>query len=216
MKTLKLFAALMTAAVVAGCASVDTPSRNAAFAQQGTAESFAQSDPSLRQTAPDYRLARINVTAPRTLVVSEANSYKPRGDVVWRGDAAGDRLAQVEKIFEDAMTRGAQSVRGSIPVIVDIEITRFHALTEKTRSSIGGVHEIEFMLSIRSAETGLMLRAPRHVQADIVAVGGQEAVEADLRGQTQKVVISAHLENIIRTELSTAEGYQNVRLGLFR
>jgi hypothetical protein len=214
MKTLKLIAGLISAAVVAGCATVDTPSRNVPFAQQNAA-SFAQQGALSQQFAPDFRVAKINVSVPRTLVVSEANSYKPRGDIVWRGEAPGDRYAQVEALFQEAMARGAKSAQGNIPVVIDIELTRFHALTEKTRYSIGGVHEIEFILTIRNAQTGQVLRQPRKVQADITGYGGQAAIEAERRGETEKVRILAHLENLIRVELSTAQGYQNVKLGFF-
>lgn len=144
MKALKLIAALVTAVTLAGCASIDTPSRNAPFAQgaEGTSVNFAQTGAVFEAADADYRVAQINVIVPRTLQVSEANSYKPRGDIVWRGDLPGDRHAQVKAIFEEALARGANGVNGSVPVVLDIEVTRFHALTEKTRYSVGGVHEI--------------------------------------------------------------------------
>lgn len=214
MKTIKLIAALISAAVVAGCATIDTPSRNAPFAQQDGAN-FAQQGAPSQQIAPDFRVSQINVSVPRTLVVSEANTYKPRGDIVWRGEAPGDRHAQVEALFKEAMARGAKAAKGSVPVIIDIELTRFHALTEKTRYSIGGVHEIEFIMTMRNAQTGQVLRPSRKVQADITGFGGQAAIEAERRGETEKVRILAHLENLIRVELSTAQGYQNVKLGFF-
>ena len=218
MKALKLIAALVTAVTLAGCASIDTPSRNAPFAQgaEGTSVNFAQTGAVFEAADADYRVAQINVIVPRTLQVSEPNSYKPRGDIVWRGDLPGDRHAQVKAIFEEALARGANGVNGSVPVVLDIEVTRFHALTEKTRYSVGGVHEIEFILSMRSAETGLLLKQPRKVQADLVGHGGQRAIEEESRGLTQKVSITNHLAQMIRTELTQPEGFQDVKLGFFR
>lgn len=215
MKKLKLVAAIISAVILAGCASIDTPSRNAPYAQVASVN-FAQTGPVFQAAVPDYRVTGINVTVPRTLLVSEANSYKPRGDIVWRGDLPGDRYEQIEAIFETGLARGASGINGTVSVVIDIEVTRFHALTEKTRYSVGGVHEIEFILSMRSAETGLLLKAPRKVQADLVGHGGQRAIEEERRGQTQKVRITDHLAQMIRTELTQPEGYQNVKLGFFR
>ena len=45
---------------------------------------------------------------PRSLKVSEANTFKPRADIVWRGEALGDRYQQVEAIFADAMTAASR------------------------------------------------------------------------------------------------------------
>jgi hypothetical protein len=217
MKAMKLIVALMSAAVVAGCATVDTPSRNAPFTQASpsTPASLAGAAPVFEEAVPSYRVSSINVDVPRTLLVSEANSYKPRGDIVWRGDLPGDRFEQVKAIFDAAMATGTAGIQGDVPIIIDIQVTRFHALTEKTRYTVGGVHEIEFMLAIRSSETGLMLREPRKVVADLVGYGGQQAIDAERQGQTEKVRISAHLANVIRTELSQPGGFKNIRLGFF-
>jgi hypothetical protein len=38
---------------------------------------------------------------------------------------------------------------------------RFHALTERARYTIGGQHEIEFVYSVRHAETGAILSGRR-------------------------------------------------------
>lgn len=158
----------------------------------------------------------IVVRVPRDLKVSERNSYLPRGDIVWRGDPIGDRYLQVQRIFEGAMTRGAAGLDGAVKVDLDIEVKRFHALTEKARYTTGGVHSITFDLAIRNPETGELLVPVRTIRADLEGFGGRQAVEADARGETQKVRISNHLAEVIRQELSNPDGYANASLGFIQ
>ncbi|PVA12033.1 hypothetical protein DC366_00455 [Pelagivirga sediminicola] len=159
-------------------------------------------------------ITAINVNVPRTLQVSEANRYYPGGDIVWRGDPIGDRHAQVEAIFREGASRGTKGMTSGAPVILDIEVTRFHALTEKARYSTGGVHDINFSVSLRDAATGQALSPPRQLQADMKAFGGQAAIAADQRGETQKVRITAHLAEVIRADLTRPGSYQAENLGL--
>ena len=209
---LKKMAAMALAALVAGCGAVDTPSRNVPFEASAPVVNFQA--PVFEQAMPDYQVTQVNVIVPRKLIVSEANRYYPSGDIVWREDPIGDRHAQVEAIFKDAMQRGTARVEGDIPVIIDVQVLRFHALTEKTRYTVGGIHSIRFGLSIRSAETGLLLEERRIVQADLVGFGGERAVNAVRQGQTQKVRITDHLAYVIRQELEEPEGHKNPKLGL--
>lgn len=156
------------------------------------------------------------VHVPRSLKVSERNSYYPRGDIVWRGDPLGDRHAQVQAIFESALKRGVQSLHGPVKVDLEVTVKRFHALTEKARYTVGGVHSITFDLAVRDAETGKILVPPRTIRADLEGFGGQQAILAEARGETQKVRITNHLAEVIRQELSNPEGYRNASLGFFQ
>ncbi len=158
----------------------------------------------------------ITVRVPRTLKVSERNVYLPRADIVWRGDPIGDRYAQVQKIFETALRRGVADLKGPIRVDLDVQVRRFHALTEKARYTIGGVHAITFDLAIKDPETGELLVPVRRIRADLEAFGGQQAILADARGETQKVRITNHLAEVIRAELSNPEGYRNASLGFIQ
>lgn len=218
MKPMKLITALAAAALVAGCASTNTPSRNAPFVNTtATGVPIAQSLAETGQfnvAATELDIQRVNVVVPEDLVVSEANSYYPSGDIVWRGDAPGNRYAQVQAIFEDALTRGTAEMKSGTPVVLDVQVTRFHALTEKTRYTIGGVHSIRFGLALRDAETGALLSEPRMVKADLKGFGGQQAIDAERRGQTQKVRITDHLARLIQAELAQTGGHTNQRLGL--
>ena len=207
MKTLKLIVMLVLGAMVSACAAVDTATRNARFEPQ---------QPEFVQTLPTMRVTEINVLVPQTLKVSERNSYYPGGDIVWRGDAIGNRHQQVKAIFDTALSQGTAQMDGIVPVRLDIRVDRFHALTEKARYTIGGVHSITFVLQIRDLSTGLALGEPRLVKADLDAFGGQQALRAEARGQTQKVRITNHLAEVICQELSNEEGFKNPKLGLIQ
>ena len=215
MKLMKLILLFGFGAVLAGCAAVDTPSRNSAFEPTigGTAAVGTQ-QPIFSETMPSFQVEEVNVLVPRSLIVSEQNVYYPRGDIVWRGEPYGDRHAQVEAIFDEALTRGTKDMQGEVPVILDVTVERFHSLTEKTRYTVGGVHSIRFTLAVRDAETGLLLEEPRSVEADLKGFGGQRAINAEQQGQTQKVRITDHLTKVIQDELRQPEGFENPKLGL--
>ena len=158
----------------------------------------------------------VTVLVPRSLKVSERNSYLPRGDIVWREDPIGDRHAQVQKIVQDAMVRGVSPLSGPVKADLEIVVKRFHALTEKARYTTGGVHAITFDMVLKDPVTGEQLTPPREVRADLEAFGGQQAINAEARGQTQKVRITDHLTWVIQQELTNPEGYENASLGIIQ
>lgn len=211
MTRFKLVLLLVMGGLVSACANSNATTRNVPF--EGAALPTAGA-PAARLI--DVRVQNITVTVPRTLTVSEANRYLPAGDIVWRGDPIGDRYDQITTIFDAAMKQGTAELNGAVPVQLDIEVKRFHALTEKARYSTGGVHNINFVLTLRDPATGAVLGAPRTVRADLKAYGGDEALAAEALGQTQKVRITNHLAGVIREELTTAEGFKNPRLGLIQ
>lgn len=218
MKTLKLIAALAIGTLMSACATSDIASRNATF-DPAAPKMMLRAEP--QAAAPASVLSQIgisqfSVSVPESLRVSEANRYYPYGDIVWRGDPIGNRHAQVKAIFEDAVRTTAGNVQGDIPAALEIEVLRFHALTEKARYTTGGVHSITFRLSLRDTRTGLLLAEPREVKADLDGFGGQQAIEADRRGQTQKVRITAHLAEVFRQELRKPGGHENAKLGMFQ
>lgn len=198
MKHVRLIAAMVMGLSAAACSSVDTASRNVAYESAPT---------QITAAAPSFQLAGMNVVVPTTLKVSESNSYYPGGDIVWRGDAYGNRYEQVKAIFEDAIQLGGTQAQGEIPVNVNIELKRFHALTEKTRYSVGGVHSIEFVMIITDPVTGAVLRGPKEIKASLVGYGGEKALQAEARGLTQKYRITQHLARVVLEEMSTATGF---------
>jgi uncharacterized lipoprotein YmbA len=152
----------------------------------------------------NWSFVAVEVNVPRTLTVSEANSIKPRSDIVWREDAPGDRYAQVEALMSEALTPVLQPREGAeTPVIVSLEVTRFHAVTERARYTIGGEHEIQFVLTVRHAETGAILSGPRDVDVTFRAYGGSQAIEAEAQGITQRVRITQQLQEWVRVEFPT-------------
>lgn len=158
----------------------------------------------------------VKVLVPETLEVSEANRYFPKADIVWRGEPIGDRHKQVHDIVETAMKRGVDGLDGDLTVDLEVEVLKFHALTEKARYTTGGVHNMELLVSVRDINTGELLLPARKLKADLEAFGGNEALQADAAGQTQKVRITAHLAAVINAELTRPEGYQNAQLGLLQ
>ncbi|MBV1868981.1 MAG: hypothetical protein KUG69_13920 [Marinosulfonomonas sp.] len=151
---------------------------------------------------PAMRVVKVNVVVPETLSVSEANGIKPIADIVWQEDPFGDRYSQVHKILTDGLMRGAGNLHGSVPVVLDVELVQFHALTQRTRYSIGGEHEIKFMLRVTNSRTGETVIPSYRVDATFDGFGGNQAVEAERAGITQKVRILNRLDAIIQQELT--------------
>ncbi|MBF9045483.1 hypothetical protein HKCCE4037_19260 [Rhodobacterales bacterium HKCCE4037] len=149
----------------------------------------------------DWDVTGVNVIVPRTLIVSEANTIKPRADIVWREDPIGDRHTQVDDLMTEALTPAFEAVTGTIPVVVQIELTRFHAQTQRVRySNFNSEHEIEFIMTIVHAETGAILSGPDAFDLTFAALGGEDAVRADAEGVTQRMRITQRLQNWVRSE----------------
>jgi len=204
MYLVRLTAALVLGLGLSACASVETATRNAPL-----------DAPALKPAAVPVDVREVRVTVPRSLRVSEANRYLPGGDIVWREDPPGDRHAQVAAILDEGLTRGVAGLpQGAVPVVLDVELSKFHALSEKARYTIGGVHAIQFTYTLRDPETGAALFEPKFIKADFKAFGGQKAIMAERQGVTQKVRITDHLARVIRAELGPEHGYHVQATGL--
>lgn len=190
MKRVRLVALIAVGIALSACASIDVASRNASFEA-----------PQAEATAQSMKVVGSQIRVPQSLRVSEANLYYPPGDIVWRGDPLGDRYAQVQAIFEDSLARATVSGDGLVPVLLDIEVRRFHALSEKARYTVGGVYSIEFTMNFLNPETRQPVAAPRKVKADLKAFGGSRAIAAERNGLTQKKRITEHLTGVLRREL---------------
>lgn len=144
-----------------------------------------------------WRVTAVNVTVPRTLTVSEEESYTPDADIVWREDELGptDRYQQVDAIMTNAIKRGASGLRGSRPVHLNATVAQFHALSNKTRQRLenSGIHNIVFDAQVVDARTGAPLSPVDRVYAEFPALAGSEARAAMAQGQTQKVRITNHV-----------------------
>lgn len=197
-KFAKMIAALGLIASAAACTTVETASR-ATPVDAPLAGTQIAAEPIYIQ--PDFKVSKINVLVPQTLTVSEANTYRPNADIVWRGDAYGNRYEQVQAVLETGLETGAAAFDGAQEVIVDVQLVQFHAQTEKVRYTFGGKHDIVFAMTIRDAETGATIVPTRLVDATFDALGGIAAVNAEKAGVTQKVRIVERLAEVITTEL---------------
>lgn len=193
---------LMAGAVIAlsACSAGPTVSRGDSGSR--VAVSSATMAPMAPAMRPKYAVSEAYVSVPRSLVVSEANLFFPSADIVWRGEAPGDRHVQVHDIMTEALATGTAQMTKGPAVIVEAEVVRFHSLTEKARYTIGGVHSLRFRLTVRDAATGAVVEGPRVVVADVRAAGGDRALAEDNMGLTQRVVIVSALSRAIREALS--------------
>lgn len=183
---------LTAALVVSGCVSISGVSRD-------TADPLT---PVVADTAVlDWDVIGFDVSVPETLTTSEANTIKPQVDIVWHEEPFGDRHMQVDDLMTAALEPAFAAVTGSVPVIVSMEVTRFHAQTHRVRySNIPSEQEIEFVLLVSHAETGEILLGPREVDLTFPALGGSDAIAADARGETQRARISQRLLDWVNAE----------------
>ncbi|MCF6272575.1 MAG: hypothetical protein L3J37_05180 [Rhodobacteraceae bacterium] len=165
-------------------------------------------DPLREGQTYNWRVVDVQATVPRTLTTTDANTQMPDVDIIWREDGPGDVYAQVEAVMEDAMAQAAArfnpAIKGSRAVIIKTEQTQFHSLTERARSNIGGIHNVDFMLTVVDANTSEVLAGPALIEADIHAFGGAAAEAAVARGQTMRVRIVQHVADVIATYLGVA------------
>jgi hypothetical protein len=210
MKLMKAMALVIAALSVSACAGAPPQP----YASRNAPADLPAQEIAARPTSFNVQHVRVNV--PKTLRVSEANRFYPGGDIVWREDPLGDRHAQVKTIFEGAMLKGVREMgpREGVPVLLDIEVTRFHALTEKARYTVGGVHALQFYMTLRDPETGKPYGAPQFVKADFKALGGRAAVRAEAAGLTQKKRITDQLSGVIQKELTNPGSYEAAGTGL--
>ena len=201
MKAIRILAGLALAFGLSACVSSDPASRMA-VSPANDLSIGAKDQAAAQLRVPQFTVAEVRVTVPRALKVSEANLYYPIADIVWRGEAPGDRHQQVQAIFDEALATGTAGMQKGPAVIVEAVVTRFHSLTEKTRYTIGGTHSLRYDLTLRDAATGQIIDGPRRVVADVKGAGGQRAIEEEQAGRTQRVVIVEALAASIRREMS--------------
>lgn len=197
MKSFRITLAIAAAIILSACTNGDFVSR----AKEPTTALL--SEPAEQLVSPSYNVVAVNVVAPTTLEVSEGNTYYPNADIVWREDSPGNRYEQISKIIKDAFLIGISGLEGQRGVILNVQVVRFHALTERARFTVGGTHDIHFMLTVLDAETTQVIEPARLIETNLTALGGMAGMVAASRGQTQKVRITAHLVELIKLELAT-------------
>lgn len=187
---------------LAGCVTPEPASRAATDALALHPSASAKGGAGQVLAAPQWNVRNVEVVVPERLHVSEANLLYPLADIVWRGDPRGDRYAQVQAIVAEAAKRATRGMTKGEPVVVAIEMQRFHALTERARYTVGGSYGMRFTLTLRDAKTGAVIEGPRKLSVGFPAAGGQKAIEQEAQGLTEKVVIIDYLTEFLRTELS--------------
>ena len=197
MKLRRIALMSILAAGLSACGSADLASRNIS-PEAATVIDGSQ----YTAKAAMYNVQDLRVNVPRTLVVSEANLFYPGGDIVWRAEPYGDRYAQVQAIFTEGLGRGAARLKSGPEVIVDVEVVRFHSLSEKARYTTGGVHNMIFNMAILDAETGAVIQPAQEYKIDLDAFGGRRAFRAERQGQTQRVRVTDRLAHFMIDTLS--------------
>ena len=203
MNSLRLIAAIAAAATLTACGTTETVTRSVPQAPAASAP-----------ISSTLNIESARVSVPYSLKVSEANLYYPGGDIVWREDPLGDRHQQVKDIFEAGVIKASANAQGSVPVTVAIEVTRFHALTEKARYTVGGVHAIQFTMQLLNPETGEAYTEPRAIKADFKAFGGARAINAERNGITQKYRITERIAEVVSQELANPGSFVALNNGL--
>ncbi|MFT4148692.1 MAG: hypothetical protein QM656_00730 [Paracoccaceae bacterium] len=178
--------------ILAGCSEFQT--------------SYSSASPAAART--EWRVAKVRVIVPDSLKATEENSFIPAADIVWHGDPAGDRKAQVAAIVQAGVEQGFAGLKGRESVVATVTLRRFHALTPRAfeRAPSGtGVHSVRFDLQINDARTGALLAGPVTFDADTPAY-----VAADIKdsttinpGRMWKAQIERHVADTIRSWLGT-------------
>lgn len=205
MVRIQVCAALLAVFGMAGCGGVDRSARDPVpFAGANISDGIQSAGSGVIPPRTGYVVTDLRISVPADLRISEANSYYPIADIVWRGDPYGDRRAQVTRIFEDAFAQTEPALRDGPQVVAEVDLRRFHALTEKARYTVGGVHSVRFMLTLRDAASGAVLDGPRKIKADMRAAGGARALAEEAAGYTQRIAITRHLAEVLADELALA------------
>lgn len=103
------------------------------------------------------------------------------------------------RIIQTAVQSGAQGLRGPRPVIIEVTVTRFHALTFEAELSANdwGVHNIDFTARVLDAGSGAVLLPATDIRAELPALSGTRMSEARSRGVTQKSMIIGHVSKTV-------------------
>jgi len=158
--------------------------------------------PGARQAA--VRTTELRVIVPEELSVSEADAFFPRADIVWQAEEPGDRRAQVAAILREAAGRAVADRGTGRPAILEITLSRFHALSERARVTVGGTHDIRFRMRLLDAGDGREIAPAQAVHEEFDAYGGLKALVALRAGRTQRVRIVEQVADALSRRLGSA------------
>jgi hypothetical protein len=63
----------------------------------------------------------------------EPNVFHPLSDIVWYGESVGNRHEQARQFFDEVLGPVTGGMTTGHPANVEVNVTRFHGLTKKTR-----------------------------------------------------------------------------------
>lgn len=156
---------------------------------------IASDPPPSRALTQNWAAGTIKVSVPQRLSVNESNAYLPSADIVWHEDATGDRRQQVGGIVKAGASRAMNGLTGARPVLIAIEVQRFHALTPRARYTAPfGRHNVLMHVQVFDQLTGRSLTPPAVIDATFLAYTGAQAVEAEEKGLTQRIRITRRIE----------------------
>lgn len=145
-----------------------------------------------------WNVTDVRVVVPANLTTTEANTFTPNADIVWHGDAPGNRKAQVQAIMTEAARRAVKPLRGGKRAVLNITLSEFHAVTPKAVASApAAVHNIGFVAQVTDA-AGNALTPATAIRADLPAYVGSQAYHAAANGPTQKTRITQHVDAVLK------------------
>ncbi len=148
----------------------------------------------------------MQVQVPESLTVSNDNSYAPNADIVWHGEALGNRREQVSRILEEGIRKGGAGLTGSRDVAILVQLQEFHAVTPAAVAKApGAVHNIAYRTQVFDARTGAPLTDPQLIEADLEAYVGDAAIVAEMQGRGQRSRIVEHLAAVTAGWLGIGE-----------
>lgn len=143
--------------------------------------------------------------APNLRVSTNPNVQFPSEEIVWWGEPNGDRFKQVGAIMAAGIRRGTVGLAGPKPVDFEVTVNLFHAVTPRARNgSRFAWHDVSYSLRVLDSRTGQVLAIAPKIDADLEALRGETARQAESQGQTQKVRIQSQVALSINTWLNSS------------
>ncbi|MEM7684342.1 MAG: DUF6778 family protein [Paracoccaceae bacterium] len=122
---------------------------------------------------------------------------------VWNGFNEGNRKRQVIGIFKRAMREvGRETMQGTRPVNMNVQVNYFHALTEFSRLWCCGQHKILADVAVVDAASGDVLASVENLSMGRIALGGIPGLVAVAAGRDQEVRVHESMVNSTREWLS--------------
>ncbi|MDW4550842.1 DUF6778 family protein [Defluviimonas sp. D31] len=151
-----------------------------------------------------WRVTGVDVLVPDELTVSDENRLAPGADIVWHGDAPGDRREQVSAILADGIAKGAEGLGGDRPVKLEVVLNSFHGVTPITMvKAPSAVYNIRYTIQAVDADTGAAVTEPATTDADLEANVGAALINSSLNGVDEKTRIREHLAAVTAGWLGT-------------